>query len=179
MSNPPNGYGCLNICIYLSIKIKKLKLHLMNNLLHSFIYLLKRGMFTIISLISPFKRNKITRIQFEREDDGLWYVVLPSWKGPKANLLMVGGTEAVLDSILKDERRFGFKYANVVNIEVTTTPDLLKGAYEFRLVEKCQWDGAYYLHTRSKKQVWFCDVLKYVMGEFPKTMYYRHVIGAI
>ncbi len=151
----------------------------MNNLVHSFIYLLKRGMFTIITLVSPFKRNKITRVQFEREADGLWYVLLPSWKGLKANLLMVGGTENILDAILKDERRFGFKHANVVTIEVTTTPDLLLRAHAFHLVEKCHWDGAYYLHTRSKKTVWFCDVLKYVMGEFPETMYYRHVIGAI
>jgi len=151
----------------------------MNNLVHSFIYLLKRGMFTIITLVSPFKRNKITRVQFEREADGLWYVLLPSWKGLKANLLMVGGTENILDAILKDERRFGFKHANVVTIEVTTTPDLLLRAHAFHLVEKCQWDGAYYLHTRSKKTVWFCDVLKYVMGGFPETMYYRHVIGAI
>jgi hypothetical protein len=89
---------------------------------------------------------------------------------------MVGGTENILDAILKDERRFGFKHANVVTIEVTTTPDLLLRAHAFHLVEKCQWDGAYYLHTRSKKTVWFCDVLKYVMGEFPETMYYRHVI---
>jgi hypothetical protein len=151
----------------------------MTNIVHSFIYLLKRGMFTIITLLSPFKHKEIIRVQFERDQDGFWYVVLPSWVGPKANLLMVGGTENILDGLLKDERRFGNKRAHVVNVEVTTKFNALAGAHALFLTEKCQYDGAYYLHSRSKKRVWFCDVLKYVMGEFPEVMYYRHVIGAI
>ena len=55
----------------------------MTNIVHSFIYLLKRGMFTIITLLSPFKRKEIIRVQFERDRDGFGTLSFPLGSGQK------------------------------------------------------------------------------------------------
>jgi hypothetical protein len=50
---------------------------------------------------------------------------------------------------------------------------MVKNCHYFTLDEVCAYDGAFYEHSKGGR-VWFCDVLKYVMGEFPETIYYRH-----
>lgn len=145
----------------------------MTKILHYSVYLLKKAMFTIITLFSPYRRTDVINVRFVRDEWGLWYVDLPTWKGPKANLLMVGGTELVLDKMLKWERTFGNRDAHAVHVVVSAKEGMVKNCHYFTLDEVCTYDGAFYEHSKGGR-VWFCDVLKYVMGEFPETIYYRH-----
>jgi len=99
-----------------------------------------------------------------------WYVDLPEWTGRKSALLMVAGAHTLLELMAdgKDE----------VNIYVDE--ENFEGAEHLTLIKKCWWNGAdyrietyenYYLYLK----VWLCDVTKYVLGRFPKDIYFAKI----
>lgn len=49
--------------------------------------------------------RNVYQLAFVKEEDGGWYIDLPSWTGAHANLAMVAGSDLLLDFLLKDGNR--------------------------------------------------------------------------
>ena len=52
-----------------------------------------------------------------------WYIDLPEWLGPRANLEMVAGADTMLDVFAQDQERVNVTFTNYEAPEIT--PDLL------------------------------------------------------
>jgi len=103
---------------------------------------------------------------FYKESSGNWYIDLPNYPGPKADLQMVGGADEMLDMISEGEERVAI-YISDVNSSVPKDCDKLifKG--------KSLVDGGGANYTWNKMNVWLCPVTKFVFGDYPKTIYIK------
>lgn len=111
--------------------------------------------------------------KFQKEEDGRWYVVLPDYPGPKANLEMVLGADDLLDSI-----------ANDGELEVNLRVSLTEREWSDGLLERSETEsdvGRFY-HTANVlcggveyagEQIWLCPVMLYVFGRYPRKIYYE------
>lgn len=108
------------------------------------------------------------KLTFEKEDSGRWYIVLPDWHGHKDDLEMVAGADTLLDTFAN-----GGKH---VTLEVSLQP--FDGAQTFTLqqLDPGVGTGAVYIHEASGSNFWLCAVTKFVLGDFPQTMYAK-VVG--
>jgi len=100
------------------------------------------------------------RIKFNRELDGRWYVVLPDWKGSKAELEMVAGADTMLDLLAE------------VTLRLYKTK--VEGADKLEIINSEVESGAEYYYSSpyfETMKIWLCDVTKFVFGEFPKVLY--------
>lgn len=140
------------------------------------------------SLVSPkIKEVKQFHIAFNKELNGLWYIDVPTWKGPHHNLLLVESCDDLMEHIL----------FNLVHVKKPYTPELysspsnsLLGRLEFNvetsnewcnnksqiILEKIEDDGygaTYKVHNCEgfNKTIWICPVTLYVFGEYPKYIY--------
>ncbi|MFN4885339.1 MAG: DUF6717 family protein, partial [Bacteroidota bacterium] len=52
-----------------------------------------------------------------------WYIDLPEWSGPRANLEMVAGADTMLDVFAQDHERINVTFTNYNAPEIT--PDLM------------------------------------------------------
>lgn len=147
----------------------------MNNSTHKFIYALKRAMFAVLKFVSPPKKtgDKPFKMRFYKES-GLWFADVPQWKGSKANLLMVEGADTLLDKLGDEQKRRYFRRADDVTLTISTSMDGMPSSTRtLKLIEKCEFDGAYYSYGFKKNEVcWLCDVTSWVIGYFPETIYY-------
>lgn len=111
--------------------------------------------------------------RFVREGMG-WYIDLPEYiaqGGDKGDLQMISGADTMLDIIAGEK------------IEVTLQIDTLpfEGADELFLTEICDpilGGGYYHMKKIENKQVnkdlWLCDVTRFVFGDIPKKIYIRN-----
>ena len=44
-------------------------------------------------------------LKFKKEESGNWYIVLPEWKGTKAELKMVSGADTLLDTLSDGKKK--------------------------------------------------------------------------
>lgn len=103
---------------------------------------------------------------FEKDQLGDWYVVLPEWEGDKSDLQMVLGADNMLDILAQGE--------DTVRIGISTDPDTLSDIF----LQKTEEDdmGATYncfLSFDSVFEVWLCNVTKFVFGEFPDMLFIK------
>lgn len=112
---------------------------------------------------------------FVKEEDGGWYIDLPSWTGAHANLAMVAGSDLLLDFLLKDGNR--------VEVEVVKSDKPLaeydndERFFRCEQIEMSLFGGSTYEvyglegfdHT-----IWICPVTLFVLGEYPKYIYIRN-----
>jgi len=135
----------------------------------------------IYKLIRP--KNKYPIILTFKKEDGLWYVDLPSYPGPKAALMMVAGADDLCD-YLSD-------YMSEVTVRLNIEPssddtgkfvlDEDKPCGSGAVYHYAHWgkhplsDGTYEYYIRPVFAIdfWLCDVTLYVLGEFPKTIYFK------
>jgi len=114
--------------------------------------------------------------RFAREEMG-WFIDLPEYigqGGDKADLQMISGADTMLDIIAekKDE----------VVLQIDTRP--FDGADELILTERCDpiLGGGYY-HMKQfeykevNKDLWLCDVTRFVFGDIPARIYIRNIQG--
>jgi hypothetical protein len=100
---------------------------------------------------------------FNKEEDGKWYVDLPSWEGDKEELEMVMGADTMLDIISQGDNTvrlyFSEEYFEPSNYTLT-----------FKYEEN---DGGWYNLASDlfSFEVWLCHVTKFVFGYLPKTIY--------
>ena len=106
---------------------------------------------------------KTRKLKFEKEGND-WFVVLPEWTGPKADLQMVCGADTLLDI-------FANGYDNVRLFVDTTNFDDSKC---LSLIETDGESGTYsYKDGDIEMTVWLCPVTKTVFGAIPQTIYFR------
>jgi hypothetical protein len=111
-------------------------------------------------------------LKFNKEPDNRWYVDLPEWEGPKADLEMVSGADTMLDIIAQGEGTATL-YMDTTYHDGFETLELNRPAIELG-------NGAYY--TMGKYQgidfdleMWLCDVTKFVFDEFPTKIYFAKI----
>ena len=116
----------------------------------------------------------LRNLQFERDPDNRWYVVLPEWKGDRAALEMVAGADTMCDILAQGENKINVMIADE-EIEESDKLHLIK---ECDLEDVSLGEGAYYNLFSLKGieydfQIWLCDVTKFVFGQFPKVIYIK------
>ena len=112
--------------------------------------------------------------RFVREGMG-WYIDLPEYLlqgGDKGDLQMVSGADTMLDIIAEEK--------NEITLQIDTEP--FEGADELLLTELCHpiLGGGYYFMKQFEnkavnKDLWLCDVTRFVFGNIPAKIYIRNV----
>lgn len=107
-------------------------------------------------------------LEFEKDEIGEWYVVLPEWEGDKADLQMVCGADTFLDILAQGEDRV-----------TSTVSDAPFNEMRFTIQKKQdtpEIGGALYTLTSTYEQdmeMWLCDVTRFIFnGEMPKTIFF-------
>ena len=107
--------------------------------------------------------KEVKTFKFYKENNGDWYVDLPSWEGSKYDLQMVMGADTMLD-ILSN-------CGSEVSIIIEEEPI---DFYDFKLTFKEDYcDGGMYEYTSAYNtfDVWLCHVTKFVYNKLPKVLY--------
>lgn len=102
-------------------------------------------------------------LKFKKEITGNWYIVLPEWKGTKADLRMVQGADTLLDTLSDGKKK--------VEVLVSLTKE--KGFDKLtKLVNTPIAGGA--LYYAGFKTIWLCNVTRFVFeGQLPRRIYYK------
>lgn len=108
------------------------------------------------------------RLDFEKEENGKWYVILPEWPYDHEELEMVEGADTLLDLLTEDD--------HLVSIEVETEEPAIGGYDTYVLIDHDDY-GATYRNQNPEAQVpqiWLCNVMHFVFdGEHPETLYVK------
>ncbi len=104
-------------------------------------------------------------LKFKKEAYGSWYIVLPEWKGTKAELKMVQGADTLLDTLSNGGK--------TVEVEVSLTK--VKGYDKLTKFMHTPIAGGA-LYFAGFKTIWLCDVTRFVFdGQLPRRIYYKVV----
>ena len=105
-------------------------------------------------------------LSFEKWEDGRWFVVLPDYDGDQEDLEMVDGADTLLDFLTTDglyvtvkvslEEKAG--YSVLLNL---VAHDMIGGTYQVENLEGFNQD------------VWLCNVVHFLFGEHPETIYFK------
>ena len=108
-------------------------------------------------------------MSFEKEANGRWYAVIPSWTGPHASLEMIKGADEFLDLLSHYDKN------KKVTLLVSRTP--ITGDDMVLVREKQDRFGATYgvYNFHFPQKVWLCNVCQWVMGEHPQVIYAKKV----
>ncbi|MBP5517727.1 MAG: hypothetical protein J6X91_03610 [Bacteroidales bacterium] len=120
-------------------------------------------------------------LAFNLENDGRWYIDLPSWPFAHHNLMMVAGADKLCEYAAKLQGR-----TNRAEIDVTVNDDRLDGKEPDIRMERFKrgYGASYYNYLKdgsSPKVVkdgkeievntsWICPVTLFVLGRYPKTI---------
>lgn len=109
-------------------------------------------------------------LEFEKEENGGWYIVLPDWPGSHSALAMVAGADTLLDTL---DNGSGW-----VTLQVDTKPlSIFRRGYTLRKIVNCFGGATYWV--RSKKYTgpaWLCEVTKFVFNNtLPKRIYFKEI----
>lgn len=119
--------------------------------------------------------KNVYQLAFVKEEDGGWYIDLPSWTGAHANLAMVAGSDLLLDFLLKDGNR--------VEVEVVKSDKPLaeydsdESFFRCEQIDMSLFGGSTYEVYGLKDfdhTIWICPVTLFVLGEYPKYIYIRN-----
>jgi hypothetical protein len=105
-------------------------------------------------------------IKFVKEDN-IWYADLPDYPGRKGDLMMVAGTDKLLDELCPDENSIILKVSDKRFDDAMQITKLFGIGY-----------GATYV-TRGKlksRTLWLCPVLKFVFDKYPRNIYFDIVM---
>jgi hypothetical protein len=112
-------------------------------------------------------------LDFEKEE-GKWYVVLPTWTGPKEALQMVAGADVMLDILSNNGSSITLELESRADL-----PDDWRYYLGFTKNAKEEYgEGAFYTFVDSlsnyrDKTIWLCAVVNFVFGEYPETIYFN------
>lgn len=103
--------------------------------------------------------------KFYKDEVGRWYIDLPSYPGPKADLEMVMGADTMLDLLSEG---LGYVYLYISDVTFIGSTVL-----EFQELTPDYGEGANYkLIGETSFNVWLCDVVKFIFGHFPEKIYF-------
>ena len=119
---------------------------------------------------SVFGQKKEYHLQFNHEDDGLWYVDFPDWPFDHHNLLMVEGADELcaflsdddiitcVDVIPANEEEDHPGYAKLIQQDYSLTGG---STYQVTGLEGFERD------------IWLCPVTLFVLGRYPRYIYVK------
>lgn len=100
-----------------------------------------------------------------------WYVHLPDYPGTTDDLEMVMGADVLCDLLDND-------VDGLLTVDIKTNVDDVPFYKYYTLdfvnsthINGGEQDGANYRLREYKLNIWLCNVTKYVLGEFPATIY--------
>jgi hypothetical protein len=108
------------------------------------------------------------------KSNGNWYIDLPNYPGPKADLEMVAGADTMLDVFS----------GNGKSVDLFVSENSVAGFDELIKLDKNDvGSGAYYLMKNYEgkevnHEMWLCDVTAYVFGNFPDKIYIKRSINS-
>ena len=123
---------------------------------------------------SVFGRKNEYQLEFQKEADGCWYVVFPSWPFDHHNLMMVNGADDMCE-LLSDN-------GTLTRISVIPAKKREKheGYFELRQTESSLTGGSTYKvdleefrQQYGRDTLWLCPVTLFVLGHYPKYMYVK------
>ena len=106
---------------------------------------------------------------FERWEDGRWFVILPEWDGDQEDLEMVEGADKMLDALTTD----GMYSSLDISMEDPEDED-----YFTLDIEAHDEDGAFYNVIGCDKfdgTIWLCNVMHFVFGDHPDRLFFKVV----
>lgn len=126
-----------------------------------------KGKKLIMSLAGRKLVNGELKMDFEREEDGSWYAVIPTWPGPKSALAMVDGADTFLDGLTPAQgpTRIG------LNLSLNEQ-DAAWRKLDYLLPHPFA-DGAYYVDCSTGAEMWLCGVTEFVFGQMPPSIYFK------
>lgn len=96
-----------------------------------------------------------------------WYIDLPEWLGPKANLEMVQGADTMLDIISESRERINVTFSNFETESMDAEIKLQhksNGYYNVSILK-----GNY---DQIPDEIWLCEVTKFVFNsDYPEVIY--------
>jgi len=108
--------------------------------------------------------------KFLKETTGRWYIDLPEWTGPKAELEMVEGADTMLDHVAEGSDHVDlfmsetpFDNATAITLTKDLTGDIGGGMYLL---------GTYNYVTLNQ-EMWLCGVTNFVFGHLPPVIYFK------
>ncbi len=108
----------------------------------------------------------VQRLDFTKNEEKEWFVDLPDYPGPAADLQMVGGADVLLDTYAGDNDHVSL-YINTDGIE---GGDVLKFVGRAKFEDKEY--GAFYIYNdHIDNLIWLCDVTEWLFGGFPAIIY--------
>ena len=111
--------------------------------------------------------NGIPILEWIGKKQDRWYIDLPEWKGPKANLEMVAGADDLLD----------FLSRGVDRVNVTFADEKIEGGFALKHTSGGVYDVDMATDrdtSAAPKSIWLCDVTKFIFnGVYPDTIYFR------
>ena len=117
-----------------------------------------------------FGNKKEYQIQFNHEEDGLWYVDFPGWPFSHHNLLMVNGADKMCAFLSDDDKH------TYVDVIPTNKEEDHPGYAKLIQKEHSLTGGSTYQVTGLdgfNRDIWLCPVTLFVLGEYPKYMYVK------
>lgn len=108
---------------------------------------------------------------FSKEPDGRWYIDLPGYKGPKADLEMVSGADTMLDYVGEGHD----------NVKLILSEHPFEGSDVLKLIHdyssQTGGGGIYFLDSYNgvtlNQEMWLCEVTEWVFGKLPKEIYLK------
>ena len=115
------------------------------------------------------KREKYV-LQFNHEEDGLWYVDFPNWPFDHHNLLMVAGADELCAYLSDDD-----KIARVEVVPSNEERDMHGWGKLVQTEHSLTGGSTYEVHNLEgfERDIWLCPVTLFVLGKYPKFMYIR------
>lgn len=111
-------------------------------------------------------------LDFNKEDDGCWYIDLPAWPFSHHNLMMVAGADDLCEH-LSDNKK-SVTVAVIANPERKATKDWGK----LVKTKSSLTGGATYKVENIEgfnQDIWLCPVTLFVFGKYPNTMYIKKI----
>lgn len=124
---------------------------------------------------SVFGQRSEYTIQFNHEEDGLWYVDFPNWPFDHHNLLMVAGADEMCAFLSDDDKN------TWVNVIPANKEEDHPGYAKLIQKEHSLTGGSTYEVTGLEgfeRDIWLCPVTLFVLGKYPKYMYVKKANGS-
>ena len=119
---------------------------------------------------SVFGKKKEYHLQFNHEEDGLWYIDYPNWPFDHHNLLMVAGADKLCAFLSDDDK---FTKVSVIPSNKRTSHE---GYFELEQLDKSLTGGSTYKVNGLdgfNQTIWICPVTLFVLGTYPKFIYVK------
>jgi hypothetical protein len=144
---------------------------------------------TFMPILDMFKSNEHTTDVTKRfyKEDGIWYIDLPEFLeqglGTRANLMMVGGADTLLDKLSNNGTEATIRFSNsgfrpTKEEVILIRTDLGYDETYLKNVGHAPVDGGAYYSVKSIDQnlcnhkLWLCPVTKYVFnGYYPPVIH--------